>query len=357
MGERTRAFDWSSTSLGSAEEWPQSLRTTVGIVLRSPVAMALLWGEDGIMIYNDAYSVFARARHPQLLAMKVREAWPEAAGFNDNVMKVGLAGGTLSYKDQELTLYRNGAPEPVWMNLDYSPVLDEGGKPAGVIAIVVETTERVSAERRVQAERERLQQLFKQAPGFMAMLSGREHVFELANPAYMQIVGHRDILGKSVREAFPEVAGQGFFELLDQVFETGEAYQGSAMKVGLQRVPNTAVEERYVDFVYQPIIGRKGDITGIFVEGYDVTERVRADAHLRLLMDELNHRLKNTLTTMQAIVARTLRGPGSLDEAREALSGRIMALSRAQDVLTNEKWYGASLAKVVEVSVAPPRWR
>jgi two-component sensor histidine kinase len=351
MGERMRAFNWSSTSLGPAEDWPQCLKTTVSIILRSPVAIVLLWGEDGIMIYNNAYSLFARARHPQMLGMKVREAWPEVAGFNDNVLKVVLAGGTLSYKDKERTLYRNGRAEQVYTDLDYSPVLDAGGTPAGVIAIVVETTERISAERRARAERERLQQLFEQAPGFMAMLGGREHVFELANPAYMQIVGHRDILGKSVREAFPEVEGQGYFELLDQVFETGEAYQGSAMKVKLQRVPDTEVEERYVDFVFQPILGG-GEVTGIFVEGYDVTERVRGDAHLRLLMDELNHRLKNTLATVHAIVAQTLKGPGSLDEAREALSGRIMALSRAQDVLTSKNWYGATLAQVIEMAVA-----
>ena len=96
------------------------------------------------MIYNDAYSVFAGGRHPALFGSKVREGWPEVADFNDNVMKVGLAGGTLAYSDQELTLYRSGRPEQVWMNLDYSPAPDERGNPAGVIAIVVETTARFS---------------------------------------------------------------------------------------------------------------------------------------------------------------------------------------------------------------------
>jgi PAS domain S-box-containing protein len=98
------------------------------------------------MIYNDAYAVFAGGRHPQLLGRKVRDGWPEVAPFNENVMRVGLAGGTLSYKDQELILHRSGRAEQVWMNLDYSPVLDENGRPAGVIAIVIETTERVLAD-------------------------------------------------------------------------------------------------------------------------------------------------------------------------------------------------------------------
>ena len=166
-GELARAisvFDWSKTELGPIDEWPTSLSTTVGLILRSPVPMVTLWGQPGIMIYNDAYSIFAGRRHPGLLASPVREGWPEVADFNDNVMKVGLAGGVLSYKDQELTLYRSGTPEQVWMNLDYSPVIGESGKPIGVIAVVVETSAAVRAERELRrseaelrASEERLQ--------------------------------------------------------------------------------------------------------------------------------------------------------------------------------------------------------
>src|ERR1700733_14363569 len=134
LGGLIRQFDWSKTSLGPLAAWPQSLKTVTETLLRSPVPIVLLWGKDGVMIYNDAYSAFAGGRHPQLLGSKVREGWPEVAAFNDNVMRVGLAGGTLAYKDQELTLLRSGGPEQVWMNLDYSPVIGENGKPVGVIA-------------------------------------------------------------------------------------------------------------------------------------------------------------------------------------------------------------------------------
>jgi signal transduction histidine kinase/CheY-like chemotaxis protein/PAS domain-containing protein len=154
-GRLIAAHDWSA-SLGSVHAWPESLRTAVGLLLRSPVPIVLLWGEDGIMIYNDAYSVFAGGRHPQLLGGKVREGWAEVAEFNDNVMRVGLAGRTLTYKDQQLTLQRSGQPEPVWMDLYYSPVLGEDGRPAGVIAIVVETTERVRAEAALRENERRL---------------------------------------------------------------------------------------------------------------------------------------------------------------------------------------------------------
>jgi PAS domain S-box-containing protein len=156
MARRVSEFDWKLTPLGPIFRWPQSLKTTVGIVLLSPVPIVMLWGEEGVMIYNDAYSVFAGGRHPRLLGSKVREGWPEVADFNDHVMKVGLAGGTLAYRDQQLTLYRSGVPEQVWMNLDYSPILDESGKPAGVMAIVVETTERVRAQAALRHNEEQL---------------------------------------------------------------------------------------------------------------------------------------------------------------------------------------------------------
>ena len=132
LARLVRAYDWASHPLGRAEEWPDELKTTVAIVLRSPVPMVLLWGEGGVMLYNDAYSAFAGARHPRLLGSYVREGWAEVADFNDNVMKVVLSGGSLSYKDQELTLLRDGRPGQVFMDLDYSPVPDSSGFPAGV---------------------------------------------------------------------------------------------------------------------------------------------------------------------------------------------------------------------------------
>jgi PAS domain S-box-containing protein len=194
MGALIRAHDWSSTPLGPIENWPQSLRTATALLLHSPVPMVMLWGGDGIMIYNDAYSVFAGGRHPQLLGSKVREGWPEVADFNDNVMKVGLAGGTLAYRDQELTLNRHGRPEQVWMNLDYSPVLDESGRPAGVIAIVIETTERVMAGRRGRETELRFRSMADSLPS-PAWVTGPDGI-EFVNQAFLEFSGlpHEEML-------------------------------------------------------------------------------------------------------------------------------------------------------------------
>jgi PAS domain S-box-containing protein len=277
LGRLISAFPWAATSVGPIAAWPAHLRTTIATILRSPVPIVTLWNPDGVMIYNDAYSGFAAGRHPALLGSRVREGWPEVADFNDHVMRTVLAGGTLSYRARELTLFRNGAAEQVWLDLDYSQVLDEGCRPAGVIAIVIEVTEKIRAQRRLQAEREQFGRMFDQSPSFMTLKYGPEHRAEIANPAYHRLVGMRDILGLPVSEAFPELAGQGFQELLDRAYATGETQYATAASVKLRRAPDEALEERFIDFVYQPIRDEHGAIIGIFAQGNDVTDRVLAE--------------------------------------------------------------------------------
>ncbi len=158
LSRRIAAFDWENTAIGAISNWPKALRNAVDLLLRSPVPMVLLWGAHGVMIYNDAYAVFAGGRHPGLLGSKVLEGWPEVADFNRDVLATGLDGRTLTFHDQHLILHRDGKPDDVWLDLYYSPVVGEGQTPAGVLAIVVETTERVRAEQdREAAHRARRQ--------------------------------------------------------------------------------------------------------------------------------------------------------------------------------------------------------
>ncbi|MEO8279708.1 MAG: PAS domain S-box protein [Ideonella sp.] len=305
-GELIAAFDWNATPLGPIAVWSQSLRTAVAIVLRSPAAMTLLWGEDGTMIYNDRYAAIAGSRHPACLGAPVRESWPEIAAFNHNVIRTVLAGGSLTYVDQELVLARDGRSESAWFTLDYFPVIDAGDEPAGVLALVVETTGKVRAEAWLKAEKERLQQMFVQSPGFMAMLDGPTHVFDMVNPAYMQLIGHRDVIGLTLRDALPELRGQGFDDLLDQVFQSGNAHVGQAVPVKLQRLPGGISEERYVDFVYQPVKSPAGEVRGIFVQGADVSNRVWAEQAVRV--EEVRNRQILDSAIDYAIIAMDLDG-------------------------------------------------
>jgi PAS domain-containing protein len=138
-------FDWSRTTLGPRNDWPDSVAMTVSLILRSNVPMLSLWGADGVMIYNDAYAVIAGSRHPSLLGAAVRDGWPEAAEFNADVVRTVLGGATLSYRGQHLTMQRDGRPVDAWFDLDYSPIACRMGEVLGVLAVVTETTDRVNA--------------------------------------------------------------------------------------------------------------------------------------------------------------------------------------------------------------------
>ncbi len=276
MGALIRGHDWASTPLGPIESWPQSLKTAVAMVLLSPVPIVMLWGVDGVMIYNDAYSGFAGGRHPQLLGSKVREGWPEVADFNDNVMKVGLAGGTLSYKDQELTLHRHGRPEQVWMNLDYSPVLDESGRPAGVIAIVVETTDRVLSERRIRASEARLRSMADNLP-VMVWVTDKDGQCVYLNRHWYAFTGQSEA----------EALGTGWLDAIhpDDRGRSGEIFFGAAasqepfrMEYRLRRADGSY---RWAIDTGSPRLGANGEVAGFVGSVIDIEERRAAEDALR----------------------------------------------------------------------------
>ncbi|WP_311223126.1 MULTISPECIES: PAS domain-containing protein [unclassified Acidovorax] len=303
-------FDWSATPLGPIEQWPAHLRLTLATILRSSVPIATLWGDGGILIYNEGYAAFSGQRHPGILGMPVLQAWPEAREFNDNVLRSCLAGGTLDYHDTPLELNLQGAPQTVWFNLRYSPIPDEQGAVAGVLGMVTDTTAKVQLERRLVAEREQFAKLFDQSPSFMAMLEGPEHRITLANPGYRRLVGPRAIIGLTVVEALPETVEQGYLALLDSVYLSGEALTAHGARY------DSPEGEHYVDFVFQPIRDAQGTVTGIFVEGVDVTGRMAAEARRAALAQFTD--LLRSLTSAHAIC-----------EAAAELLGRTLRVSRA----------------------------
>ncbi len=139
---------------------------------------------------------------------------------------------------------------------------------------------RAQAEDALRAERARLVEVFQLSPSFLSISRGPEHVFEFANQRYHEISNHRDVLQKTAREAFPEIEGQGFFEILDRVYQTGEPFEGKEMSVLLQKAPGLPPEKSFVDVVYMPIRDATGAVTGIFTHGIDITARKLAEQSL-----------------------------------------------------------------------------
>jgi PAS domain S-box-containing protein len=177
MRKRIQEFHWNSTPLGPIEGWPTYLVSAVDIITGSPVPMVLLWGPQGIMLYNDSYALFAGTRHPALLGMPVVDAWPEVADFNRRVLETVLAGEALSFRDKHFNLTRRDIPEDVWVNLDYSPVRDANGVPAGALAIVVDTTPWVFAERAQRESESRFRTLADNIAAFAWMADAKGNIF------------------------------------------------------------------------------------------------------------------------------------------------------------------------------------
>lgn len=163
----------------------------------------------------------------------------------------------------------------------FNPVLGSNGQVEMIIGTTRDVTDRSTLGAALKAERAKLASIIEQAPAFMAVLRGPDHVFELANERYLEIVGGRDIIGKPISQALPEIVDQGFVHLLDQVYRTGKSFHGNEVRVLLRQSGEAELQPRYFNFVYQALREPDGTISGIFVHGVDVTGQVIAGDELR----------------------------------------------------------------------------
>jgi PAS domain S-box-containing protein len=295
MGGRVRALDWAATPLGSIERWPQSLRLAVGICLNSRFPMFVWWGPQLVNIYNDAYIPMLGKRHPQALGRPARETWSEIWPVVGPQAEAVMQRGEATWNERViLMMERHGYVEETYFTWSYSPIYDESGGIGGIFCAVVEETPRVMAERardrlmrENETERARLAEAFDRSPSFLAILRGPEHVFEYVNERYEALLPARRLVGRPVREAVPEAATQGFFDILDRVYNTGEPFVGNALPVKLQREAGGALETRYLDFVYQPMRDPDGHVVGILAHGVDVTEMRETERSFRQLADAM----------------------------------------------------------------------
>lgn len=194
-----------------------------------------------------------------------------------------------------------------------------------VLARVQARLEIARLRREAEVARERLHDLFMQAPALIAVLHGPTHVFELANSRYAQIVGRgaSRLLGKPAREALPEFEGQGYFELLDTVYRSGEPFVGYEMRALIDRNQDGQLEEGYFNFVYQPSRAATGAVDGILVHAVEVTEQVRARQRMDTFLGIASHELKNPLTSIKGNVQlarrQVARAMQEVEQEHEAL--------------------------------------
>ncbi|KQP04825.1 ATP-binding protein [Methylobacterium sp. Leaf93] len=298
MGRRVRDTDWSATPLGDFALWPQSLRSSLSLVLNAKGIAALYWGPEQWLLYNDAYGAALGDRHPAAFGRPMPEVLTDIAlVLGPQVAEVLRTGEGFAIENLSMTMHRHGRDEETVWTYSFSPVQGEEGTFAGVLLLATEMTSRKKAETALRTSEARQRHLLHQMPGFVAVLTGPTHVYEYVNEAYVTIAGERSYLGHSVRDLFPDIVGQGFFELLDGVYATGEPFSARAIPIRF----GDDDEDRYIDLLYQPIRDDKGKITGIFVGGYDVTVQNRATTALR----ELNETLEERVAERSAVLSET----------------------------------------------------
>lgn len=296
-----------------------------------------------IVAANPAYLNSVKRTSADVIGKQLFDAFPPNPGdpgsTNDEIVRGSIEIAIATGKAHTTALLRYAVPvktdagtifEPRYWSTVHTPVHGDSGEVEFVIQNAIdvtalydvdntgkvaslhtgpinETQDALQAQthqammRILNAERSHLLGLFNQAPGFIAVMRGPHHVFELVNEAYYQLLGHREIVGKPLREAIPDVMGQGFEELLDNVYATGHPFVGRGIRFQAQRVPGGPFIELYIDLLYQPFFAADGTVAGIFAQGQDVTDIHQANQALK----EADKRKDDFL----AMLAHELRNP------------------------------------------------
>ncbi|MFG1426303.1 PAS domain-containing protein [Roseixanthobacter glucoisosaccharinicivorans] len=326
-----------------------------------PNPYVILTPDFTIVGMNDAYLRVTMRRREDILGLSMFAAFPsDPASASNQMLRASLERVIRNKARDDLPFIPypiqrpDGGMEMRYWSATHTPLFGPDGNVRHVVQHTVDVTElhnlRVSlgattpspalliegevfdraeavqeANAKLHRERQRLQALFEQAPAFTAVLRGPDHLVELANAAYLRLAGGRPLVGLTVREAFPELAGQPVLAALDEAYRTGKAFVAHGLSLMLRPAPGLPLEEHVLDFIYQPVVDADGSVGGIFVQGQDITEQRRAEDALRKLNESL-----------EALVAERTRERDRLWR----LSGDLMGVCREDGVLeaVNGAW-------------------
>lgn len=276
MGAMIRDFDWTKTPLGPPEKWPENLRVSTSILLNSQFPMFVWWGPEMITIYNDAYRVILGDKHPNALGNSGPKVWAEiwdvVGPLADKVMKDGTSNWS---EDLILYMNRHGYVEETYFTFSYSPIYNPSGEVVAVFCACTETTEKVLTAKKIKESEANFRKLVINAPVGICIITNEDNHVEIVNDQYLQLVGRsrQELENKPLWEGLKEA--EAFYgPILQNVFESGIAFEGSEHKVLLTR--NGLQEHVYVNFVYEPMRDEQGIVSKVMVLAIDVTPQVLA---------------------------------------------------------------------------------
>lgn len=302
MGKRIREYDWSQTSIGTPDQWPQPLRTIVSVIIHSKFPMFLWWGNELIQFYNDAYrpSLGNDGKHPGALGEKAINTWPEIWPVIKPLIDQVLSGGEATWSENQLIpIYRNGQLENVYWTFCYSPVPDESGNPGGVLVTCTETTKTVEKFKLWEESQRQILASLEQSFIGIAVVKSDGFIIQSVNPLFCKLMGRtvEEMTARPVFDVIPELKNQGFEHLLQKVVDSGVPLIVKESPVTLIR--NNRITTLYVDFTYQPQLDANGNITEVLVIVLDVTERVKS----RIKLEAGESKLRNVIANAPASIA------------------------------------------------------
>jgi two-component sensor histidine kinase len=415
MGAAMRAFDWAATPLGPPQRWPQALRTCLRIMLASRQPMWVWWGPELINFYNDAYLPIIGGKHPGALGQPARQVWAEIWPQIDERVDAAMRGES-SYSEAEmLVIRRNGYPEETYYTFSFSPVPQEDGTIGGIVCANSDDTDRVIGARRLALLREiasrtweadSVDDVFTLSANALA-IDARDMPFALIY-RFADDGAHASLKAASgIAPGHPAAPENITLDAasspwpVSEVVRTGARRTVSRLAERFGEVPRGPWPDMPEDAVLLPLtvsadsaprgvlilaanpyrsqsddsfdnfaalVARQIASAVVNIENFEmereraksadslaleIEHRRRIERHQNLLLDELNHRVKNTLATVQAMAIQTLKGADVA--ARDAFIARLFALSGQHDLLTLDNWEGASFEGVVRRALRPYR--
>ncbi len=360
MAARIARHDWSSTPLGAYERWPPHLRATVDLMLAHGFPMIVLWGEQLVQLYNDGYAEILADKHPGGLGQPTRECWPEVWHINGPIYQRVWQGETITYEDKLYPLARRGRLEDVWFTITYSPIRGEEGRVSGVLVTMFETTAahvaQSAREREEQKRREsdhRLALAFKVLPVGVCIVDADGRL-QLSNDRMRTYLP----TGKVPSTDRPNhYRWQGTHPDGSRIephdFAIARALRGETVVPGLEfQFIHDDGRARWTRVAAAPLRDAEGEVTGVFAIAVDIDDLKRATERQAVLLAELQHRVRNIMSTIHAIAWRTRTTVGSVDEYAARLCGRLMSLARTQSLLTRGANAGVCLRGMLDQEIA-----
>jgi two-component sensor histidine kinase/PAS domain-containing protein len=359
MSALIREKDWSKTKLGDADRWPPSLTLVVDLVLASGFPMAVRWGPDFIVIYNDGYRPILGDKHPRALGLPFREVWPEVQPVLAPLHESILSGERSAFfaEDLLLKIQRHGTQwENAHFTISYSPIPDASAPTGvgGVLITAVETTNRVAMEEALRKSEETYRS---------AMHLGRIGSWEVDFVKGIRTWTREGmaLFGINLPDGLGQVGGPSdeFYQAMhpEDRYLLGEYHALTSKQDSFAAEYRILKPDGQICWLagYGRVLDRQpnGKAHRVINVATDITERKAAETHQRFLLQELSHRSKNLLTLVQSIADQSFRKSKNQSDFQNQLSGRLGGLAASNSLLARGDWRGSSLRELIEFQLAP----